>query len=471
MAVRASHAAIRTAVFPVAGRGTRFLPATKASPKEMLPVVDKPLIQYAVEEALMAGARRLVFITGASKRAIEDHFDSDTELENLLEAQGKTDLAEQVRSVLPRYATCIYIRQPAPLGLGHAVLCAQPAVGNAPFFVHLADDLIDAGTPCLKQMAGVHRKYRGSVLGVEEVQRNETDKYGIVDVGGSTAKVAKVRKIVEKPKPRKAPSNLAVVGRYVLTPAIFCASGKDRPRRGRRNPAHRRHRPADEDPVGLRLPLRRQALRLRQQARLPAGHRGIRPEPFNAGRSFPGLPAGIDDSGGSTAEMMARPQVQGARAAITSQRMVARAPWLRRTPGRRTRRGRSQPMANPSRSTEDCMFSVVVRDWAALDSQRFIIYGLTDSEAYLATLFFPTTDLINNLGMAVVDSDHNGRICGKSGDYVEFRNATIPGRNLITSMHRISEEEAKALLAQSKPKPKEKKAKEKTAPAEPAPPQ
>ena len=138
----------------MAGRGTRFLPATKASPKEMLPVVDKPLIQYAVEEALMAGARRLVFVTGASKRAIEDHFDSDAELEKLLESQGKTDLADQVRSVLPQYATCIYIRQPAPLGLGHAVLCAQPAVGNEPFFVHLADDLIDAGVPCLKQMAG-----------------------------------------------------------------------------------------------------------------------------------------------------------------------------------------------------------------------------------------------------------------------------------------------------------------------------
>ena len=221
MAGRATSAAIRTAVFPVAGRGTRFLPATKASPKEMLPVVDKPLIQYAVEEALMAGARRLVFITGASKRAIEDHFDADVELENLLEAQGKTELAEQVRSVLPRYATCIYIRQPAPLGLGHAVLCAQPAVGNAPFFVHLADDLIDAGVPCLKQMAGVYRTHRASVLGVEEVPRNETDRYGIVDVKGSITKVAKVAKIVEKPKPGKAPSNLAVVGRYVLTPAIF----------------------------------------------------------------------------------------------------------------------------------------------------------------------------------------------------------------------------------------------------------
>jgi UTP--glucose-1-phosphate uridylyltransferase len=187
----------------------------------MLPVVDKPLIQYAVEEALLAGARRLVFVTGASKRAIEDHFDADSELENLLEAQGKSDLASQVRSVLPKYATCIYIRQPAPLGLGHAVLCAQPAVGNEPFFVHLADDLIDAGVPCLKQMAAVYRKHGGSVLGVEEVAPNETDKYGIVDVGGSEAKVSAIRSIVEKPKPKKAPSNLAVVGRYVLTPGIF----------------------------------------------------------------------------------------------------------------------------------------------------------------------------------------------------------------------------------------------------------
>jgi UTP--glucose-1-phosphate uridylyltransferase len=141
--------AIRTAVFPVAGRGTRFLPATKASPKEMLPVVDKPLIQYAVEEALGAGASRLVFITGSSKRAIEDHFDSDPELENLLEAQGKSDLLNQIRSVLPSYAACIYIRQPEPLGLGHAVLCAQPAVGSEPFFVHLADDLIRSDVPCL----------------------------------------------------------------------------------------------------------------------------------------------------------------------------------------------------------------------------------------------------------------------------------------------------------------------------------
>ena len=212
---------IRTAVFPVAGRGTRFLPATKASPKEMLPIVDKPLIQYAVEEAIAAGAERLVFITGASKRAIEDHFDADEELEKLLEAQGKTQLAEEVRSVLPRKATCIYIRQPSPLGLGHAVLCARPAVGDEPFFVHLADDLIDAEVPCLKQMAGVYNEYGGSVLGVEEVPRADTDKYGIVQVDAGEGSVHRIRSIVEKPKPSVAPSTLAVVGRYVLTASIF----------------------------------------------------------------------------------------------------------------------------------------------------------------------------------------------------------------------------------------------------------
>jgi len=216
-----SRAEIRTAVFPVAGRGTRFLPATKASPKEMLPVVDKPLIQYAVEEALAAGARRLVFITGASKRAIEDHFDSDQELEKLLESQGKTALVRQLRSVLPSYATCIYIRQPAPLGLGHAVLCAQPAVGSEPFFVHLADDLIDAQIPCLQQMAATFASCGGSVLGVEEVPHRETDKYGIVAVESPRLEVSRIRSIVEKPKPEEAPSNLAVVGRYVLTPGIF----------------------------------------------------------------------------------------------------------------------------------------------------------------------------------------------------------------------------------------------------------
>jgi len=212
---------IRTAVFPVAGRGTRFLPATKASPKEMLPVVDKPLIQYAVEEALTAGARRLVFITGASKRAIEDHFDSDPELEQLLQSQGKSDLLNQIRSVLPSYAACIYIRQPAPLGLGHAVLCAQPAVGAEPFFVHLADDLIRSEVPCLEQMAAVYSEKRSSVLGVELVPRRDTERYGIVEVEAPQSATSRIRSIIEKPKPADAPSTLAVVGRYVLTPAIF----------------------------------------------------------------------------------------------------------------------------------------------------------------------------------------------------------------------------------------------------------
>ena len=211
---------IETAVFPVAGRGTRFLPATKASPKEMLPVVDKPLIQYAVEEALAAGARRLVFITGASKRAIEDHFDSDRELENMLQAQGKSELLKQLRGVLPSYATCIYIRQPAPLGLGHAVLCAAPAVGDQPFFVHLADDLIAADEPVLAQMAQVYATRRASVIGCETVPRRDTDKYGIVAVEAA-GQTARIRSIVEKPKPAVAPSNLAVVGRYLLSPAIF----------------------------------------------------------------------------------------------------------------------------------------------------------------------------------------------------------------------------------------------------------
>jgi UTP--glucose-1-phosphate uridylyltransferase len=212
---------IRTAVFPVAGRGTRFLPATKASPKEMLPVVDKPLIQYAVEEALAAGAQRLVFITGASKRAIEDHFDSDQELELMLEKQGKSDLLNQLRSVLPSYASCIYIRQPAPLGLGHAVLCAQPAVGAEPFFVHLADDLIRSEVACLAQMAEVYESKRASMLGVQLVPQADTEKYGIVEVEAEQSMTSRVRSIIEKPHPAVAPSRLAVVGRYLLTPAIF----------------------------------------------------------------------------------------------------------------------------------------------------------------------------------------------------------------------------------------------------------
>ncbi len=212
---------IRTVVFPVAGRGTRFLPATKASPKEMLPIVDKPLIQYAAEEALRAGATRLVFVTGASKRAIEDHFDSDPELEAALLAQGKQDLLDSMRGIIPSSASCIYIRQHAPLGLGHAVLCARPVVGDEPFFVHLADDLIDANVPCLAQMAAQFERHHSSILGVQTVHPSETDKYGIVASSVIEPRLSKVSEIVEKPKPDKAPSNLAVVGRYILTPQIF----------------------------------------------------------------------------------------------------------------------------------------------------------------------------------------------------------------------------------------------------------
>ena len=213
---------IKTAVFPVAGRGTRFLPITKASPKEMLPIVDKPLIQYAVDEALSAGADTLVFITGSSKRAIEDHFDADPELEAVLQAQGKQELLDALHGILPTWASCVYIRQPAPLGLGHAVLCARPVVGDAPFMVHLADDLIDAPVPCLKQMVAVHATYGGSVLGVQNVPRQDTDKYGIVTLESMVApRVGKMSHIVEKPKPDKAESTLAVVGRYLLSPSLF----------------------------------------------------------------------------------------------------------------------------------------------------------------------------------------------------------------------------------------------------------
>jgi UTP--glucose-1-phosphate uridylyltransferase len=212
---------VRAAVFPVAGRGTRFLPATKASPKEMLPIVDKPLIQYAVEEALEAGAETLVFVTGRAKRAIEDHFDRDFELEQELEAADKDELLEAVRQIVPKRASCIYIRQGAPLGLGHAVLCAQPVIGDRPFFVHLADDLIYNDRSCLSQMQRVFGREGCSIVAVQEVPPEHTDRYGIVAVDEMIDNVGEVRDIIEKPSPSAAPSNLAVVGRYVLTPTIF----------------------------------------------------------------------------------------------------------------------------------------------------------------------------------------------------------------------------------------------------------
>jgi len=215
------QAKLRKAVFPVAGLGSRFLPATKASPKEMLPIVDKPLIQYAVEEAAAAGITEMIFVTGRNKRAIEDHFDKAYELETELERKGKTELLESVRSVLPEGARCIYIRQAEPLGLGHAVLCAQPAVGDEPFAVLLADDLMDGEPPAMARMAELFGSEGASLLGVEEVPRDQTQSYGIVTVDAMRGDWAPIRSIVEKPRPAEAPSNLAVIGRYVLTPRIF----------------------------------------------------------------------------------------------------------------------------------------------------------------------------------------------------------------------------------------------------------
>jgi UTP--glucose-1-phosphate uridylyltransferase len=213
---------VRKAVFPVAGLGTRFLPATKANPKEMLTIVDKPLIQYAAEEAVNAGIDELVFVTSSSKRAIEDHFDKNYELEAELERKGKHDLLKIVQEVVPPHVACVYVRQPEALGLGHAVLCAKPVVGNEPFAVILADDLIHTGRNCvLRQMLSVFNDRNCSILGVEEVPHDETDKYGIVDPEESDGRITKLKSIVEKPRPEDARSNLAVVGRYVLTPAIF----------------------------------------------------------------------------------------------------------------------------------------------------------------------------------------------------------------------------------------------------------
>lgn len=213
---------IRTAVFPVAGLGTRFLPATKANPKEMLTVVDKPLIQYAVEEAIAAGITQLVFVTSSSKRAIEDHFDRNFELESTLEARGKDALLSEVKNILPQGVSCVYIRQPEALGLGHAVLCAKNVVGDRHFAVILADDLIDDNdSGCLSQMAAVHEQNNCSLLGVESVDPNDTDKYGVVKASSTRNRVGKIEEIVEKPKPDVAPSNLAVVGRYILSPRIF----------------------------------------------------------------------------------------------------------------------------------------------------------------------------------------------------------------------------------------------------------
>lgn len=212
---------ITKAVFPVAGMGTRFLPATKASPKEMMPIVDKPLIQYAVEEAIAAGITEMIFITGRHKRAIEDHFDKAYEMEAELEARGKSDTLAILRSILPKNISCIYIRQPEALGLGHAILRARPAVGNEPFAVLLADDLLVGEVPIMQQLSRVYEQNGCSILAVENVEPEDTGSYGIVKCGPGMKGLYPVTGIVEKPKPENAPSTLGVVGRYILTPKIF----------------------------------------------------------------------------------------------------------------------------------------------------------------------------------------------------------------------------------------------------------
>ncbi len=214
---------IKKAIFPVAGMGTRFLPATKANPKEMLPIVDKPLIQYAVEEAVACGITEMIFVTSSSKRAIEDHFDTSFELESKLSANGKHELLNIVRGILPKGVSCAYIRQPEALGLGHAVLCAKPIIADEPFAVLLADDLIEGDHQnCLQQMAEIYHHTSESVIAVQQIPHEETNKYGIIaGENSSTSNVIQINSIVEKPPISEAPTNLGVVGRYILTPEIF----------------------------------------------------------------------------------------------------------------------------------------------------------------------------------------------------------------------------------------------------------
>lgn len=212
---------IRKAVFPVAGLGTRFLPATKALPKEMLPVVDKPLIQYAVEEALEAGIEQIIFVTGRGKEALEDHFDHSHELESILKERGKEETLTLMEALVPETGTIIYTRQNKPLGLGHAIWCARDVVGNEPFAVLLADDLVKATTPVLSQMVKAFETTQCSMVAVMEVDPSQTDKYGIVDGEKEGERMIRVRGLVEKPAPAAAPSNQAIIGRYILTPEIF----------------------------------------------------------------------------------------------------------------------------------------------------------------------------------------------------------------------------------------------------------
>ncbi|KAB0641217.1 UTP--glucose-1-phosphate uridylyltransferase [Burkholderia stagnalis] len=223
---------VTKAVFPVAGLGTRFLPATKASPKEMLPVVDKPLIQYAVEEAINAGITEMIFVTGRSKRAIEDHFDKSYEIEAELEARGKDKLLELVRGIKPSHVNCFYVRQPEALGLGHAVLCAEKLVHGEPFAVILADDLLHGEQPVLKQLVDVFNHYHSSVIGVETIAREDSRSYGVIEGREWEEDIIKLSGIIEKPSPEDAPSNLGVVGRYVFMPTLFDHLRKIKPGAG-----------------------------------------------------------------------------------------------------------------------------------------------------------------------------------------------------------------------------------------------
>lgn len=223
---------VRKAVFPVAGLGTRFLPATKAMPKEMLPVVDKPLIQYAVEEALAAGIEQIIFVTGRGKQALEDHFDHSHRLEQTLMEKSKDKLLKAVLDIVPESGTIIYTRQNQPLGLGHAIWCARDVVGDEPFAVLLADDLIQSDTPVLAQMVKKFDRLRASIAAVEEVEPSQTDQYGILDAVPMEEDMVRVKAMVEKPKPEEAPSNLAIIGRYVLTPKIFDMLSEKQPGAG-----------------------------------------------------------------------------------------------------------------------------------------------------------------------------------------------------------------------------------------------
>lgn len=222
---------VRKAIFPVAGLGTRFLPATKSSPKEMLPLIDKPLVQYVVEEAVAAGIEQIIFVTGRTKRSIEDHFDSSPELENHLEEKGKEKTLQAVRDIAD-LVDIYYVRQKKALGLGHAILCARDFIGNEPFAILLGDDIIDAPTPCLRQLLDVYEHYKGSVLALEQVPMEQISSYGCVAVNRITERVMEITDMVEKPKREDAPSDLAIIGRYVLTPAIFPILEKQEPGRG-----------------------------------------------------------------------------------------------------------------------------------------------------------------------------------------------------------------------------------------------